>query len=115
MLHGKRAILAIAILPVLAIGVAACGSSNSSSDPSSTTAASTAGGGGTVATKSVSGVGDVLVDSSGAVLYTNDMDSGSKIACTGQCVSEWVPLAAPSGGGPTSSDSAVQSKLGTMK
>jgi len=116
MLHGNRAILALAILPVLALGLAACGGSNDSSDPGSTASAGTAGAGGqTVATKSISGVGDVLADSSGAVLYTNDMDTRSKIACTGDCLSEWVPLAATSGGSPTSSDSAVQSKLGTTK
>ena len=115
-LHGNRAILAIAILPVLAVGLAACGSSNNSSDPGSTAAASTAGAGGkTVATKSITGVGDVLVDSTGATLYTNDMDSGSNVACTNQCLTEWLPLTAPSGGSPTSSDSVVQSKLGTMK
>jgi predicted lipoprotein with Yx(FWY)xxD motif len=115
MLHTKRAILGIAILPVLAIGLAACGGS-SSSDP--TTAAASgggAGGGDTVMTKSISGTGNVLVDSSGAALYTNDMDTGSKIACTGQCLTEWVPLAAPSQGNPSSSDSAAQAKLGTTK
>jgi predicted lipoprotein with Yx(FWY)xxD motif len=114
MLHGNRAILALAILPVLAIGVAACGSSNSSDDSSSSAGASS-GGGGTVATKSISGAGDVLVNSSGATLYTNDMDTGSKVACTDECLTEWVPLAAPAGGSPTSGDSAVQAKLGTLK
>jgi predicted lipoprotein with Yx(FWY)xxD motif len=69
----------------------------------------------TVSTKSVSGVPDALVDSSGKVLYTNNMDTSSKIACTNQCLTEWVPLAAPNSGQPTSSDSAVQSKLGTTK
>jgi predicted lipoprotein with Yx(FWY)xxD motif len=111
MLHGNRAILAIAILPVLAIGLAACGSS---SNDSSTSSSTPAGGGATVATKSISGTGAVLVDSSGAVLYTNDMDAAGKIACTGQCLTEWVPLAAPSGG-PTAADTATGSKLGTVK
>jgi predicted lipoprotein with Yx(FWY)xxD motif len=115
MLHTKRAILGIAILPVLAIGLAACGGS-SSSDPTTTAASGGgAGSGDTVMTKSISGTGDVLVDSSGAALYTNDMDTGSKIACTGQCLTEWVPVAAPSQGNPSSSDSAVEAKLGTTK
>jgi predicted lipoprotein with Yx(FWY)xxD motif len=61
---------------------------------------------------SVGGVGTVLVDAQGAVLYTNDQDNGSKIACTGQCLTEWTPLSAPSGGQPTSADSALQAKLG---
>jgi predicted lipoprotein with Yx(FWY)xxD motif len=112
-LHGNRAILALTVLPVLAIGLAACGGSSSSD--SSTAAEDPASGGQTVTTKSISGTGDVLVDSSGAALYTNDMDTGSKVACTGQCLTEWVPLAGPAGGKPTSGDSAVQSKLGTMQ
>jgi predicted lipoprotein with Yx(FWY)xxD motif len=111
MLLRNRAILAIAILPVLALGLAACGGSDSS-DSGSTAAGSS---GDTVATKSVAGTGDVLVDSSGAALYTNNMDHGSKVACTGECVTEWIPLAAPSQGMPSSSDSAVQAKLGTVK
>jgi predicted lipoprotein with Yx(FWY)xxD motif len=116
MLRINRAILAIAILPVLAVGLAACGSSNSSD--STTMGAATAGttsGGDTVATKSIAGTGTVLVDSMGAALYTNNMDSGQKIACTDMCLTEWVPLAAPAQGTPSSSDSAVQSKLGTVK
>ena len=107
MLHTKRAILAIAILPVLAIGLAACGGSSSSDSTTSVP-------GDTVVTKSISG-SDVLVDSSGAPLYTNDMDSGSKIACRGRCLTEWVPLAPPTQGQPSSTDSAVETKLGTVK
>ena len=65
----------------------------------------------TVSTKSVSGVGTVLVDSKGDVLYTNNQDTASKMACTSACQSIWPPLMASSGGKPTSSDSAVQAKL----
>jgi len=100
-------------MAVLVIGLAACGGSND--DNSDKAPAATGAGGRTVTTQSISGIGDALVDSSGKVLYTNDMDTGSKIACTGQCLTEWVPLAAPSGGKPTSDDSAVQAKLGTVK
>lgn len=116
-MHRKRnSILIFAGVPLLALALAACGGSSNSSDTTSTSAASsTTGGSGTVSTKSVSGVGNVLVDSKGAALYTNDMDSGSKIACTGECTSIWVPLAAPSAGKPTSGDSSVQAKLGTLQ
>jgi predicted lipoprotein with Yx(FWY)xxD motif len=114
----KRApLLTAAAVALVAIGLAACG--GSSDDNSSDNAnAATSGGGGqnqTVSTQSVSGLSNALVDSSGKVLYTNDMDTGSKIACTDQCLTEWVPLAAPGSGQPTSDDSAVQSKLGTVK
>ena len=114
----RRGFLTLLAVPVLAIGLAACGgSSNSSSDNGSSNAASTipaqtsGGGSSTVATKSVSGVGTVLVDSKGDVLYTNNQDTSSKMACTAACQSIWPPAMA-SGGQPTSSDSSVQAKLG---
>jgi predicted lipoprotein with Yx(FWY)xxD motif len=110
-------LLTIAAVALVAIGLAACGGSSDNSDNNNASAATTGGGGGgqTVSTMSVSGISNALVDSSGKVLYTNDMDTASKIACNGQCLTEWVPLAAPSGGQPTSDDSAVQAKLGTVK
>jgi predicted lipoprotein with Yx(FWY)xxD motif len=115
----RKTILTLAALATLAVGLAACGGSDNSSSSSGSAggmgSGSPAGGDQTVATKSISGVGSVLVDSTGKVLYTNDMDTGSKIACTGQCLTEWVPLATPSGGQPSSDDSAVQAKLGTVK
>ena len=110
----RAPLLAVAAMALVALGLAACGGSSNSDNNSgaATNAAATSGGGQTVSTKSVSGISNALVDSSGKVLYTNDMDTSSKIACTGQCLTEWVPLAAPSGGQPTSDDSAVQAKLG---
>jgi predicted lipoprotein with Yx(FWY)xxD motif len=118
----RRGFLALIAVPVLAIGLAACGgsssnSSNGSSNAASSTPAATpvSNSGDTVSTKSISGVGTVLVDSTGMALYTNDQDTSSKIVCTGQCQSFWIPLKAPSGGQPTSSDSAVQSKLGVLQ
>ena len=107
----------IAVVALAAVGLAACGGSDNGDSSNSGSAGATpvSNSGGTVATKSISGVGNVLVDSTGKVLYTNDMDTGSKIACTDQCLTEWVPLAAPSSGQPSSDDSAVQSKLGTVK
>lgn len=114
MRHSRRFILVLASVPILAIALAACGSSNNSNS-SSSTAATNAASGGTVSVQTVGGVGDVLVDSQGNTLYTNNQDSGSKVACTGQCTSIWLPLAAPSSGQPTSSDSSVQAKLGVVK
>src|SRR5262245_56354522 len=114
-MHLRRgSILMLLSVPVLAIGLAACGGSSSSSATTSSAATSTGGVASTVSTKSISGVGTVLVDSKGDVLYTNNQDSGSKIACAGSCTSIWIPLQAPSTG-QTSSDSAVQAKLGMVK
>ena len=110
--HPMIFVAAVAVLAVL--GLAACGGDddNSSSDNGTTAAASTgASGGGGITTQSIAGTGTVLVDSTGMALYTNDMDKGSKIACTGECITEWIPVT----GAATSGDSAVQSKLGTVK
>jgi len=112
----RRSILTLMAVPVLAVALAACGSSGGSSSTTASTAANTtASSSNTVSTKSVSGTGTVLVDSKGDTLYTNNQDTSSKIACTGQCTSFWIPLKAPSGGQPTSSDSAVQAKLGVLQ
>ena len=114
----RAPLLTLAAVALIATGLAACGGSDDSDDNASADNASAtpAGGGGqTVSTQSISGVGTVLVDTSGMVLYTNDMETGSKIVCTDECLTEWLPLAAPSGGQPTSADSAVQAKLGTVK
>jgi predicted lipoprotein with Yx(FWY)xxD motif len=115
----KRApLLTVAAMALVAIGLAACGGSSNSSDSASAaanTTATTAGGTDTVATKSISGVGTVLVDSKGDALYTNNQDSGMNVACTGSCTAVWIPVMAPSSGQPTSSDQAVQAKLGAVK
>jgi predicted lipoprotein with Yx(FWY)xxD motif len=111
----RGSILGLIAVPVLAIGLAACGgssSNNNSSGGAATNAAQPTSTSDTVSTKSISGVGTALVDSKGDVLYTNNQDTASKMACTSSCQSIWPALMAPSSGKPTSSDSAVQAKLG---
>jgi predicted lipoprotein with Yx(FWY)xxD motif len=109
----SKSVLTLGTALLLALAVAACGGNDDDSDSAS--AGGMSGGDQTVATESISGVGDVLVDSSGMALYTNDVDTRSRIACTDQCAAEWLPLAAPSGGEPGSDDSSVQEKLGTVQ
>jgi predicted lipoprotein with Yx(FWY)xxD motif len=112
----RAPVLTVTAVALVAIGLAACGgSSNSSDNASAATSMPTSNGADTVSTKSISGTGTVLVDSKGQALYTNNQDSGMKIACTGSCTAIWVPLMAPSSGQPTSSDQAVQAKLGMVK
>ena len=120
MLHRYRFITAFATVPLLAVALAACGGGNDNNNTTSaanaasasTTAAGT--GGSTVSVQSIGGK-SVLVDAKGDALYTNDQDTGSMIACTGQCTSFWPPLAAPTKGQPTSNDASVQGKLGSVK
>jgi predicted lipoprotein with Yx(FWY)xxD motif len=110
----RAPLLTVAMMALVAIGLAACGGSSNSSD-SASAAANTTAGTDSVATKSISGVGTVLVDSKGDALYTNNQDSGMNVACTGSCTAVWVPVMAPSSGQPTSSDQAVEAKLGVVK
>jgi predicted lipoprotein with Yx(FWY)xxD motif len=113
MLKAHRSLLAFATLALLALGLAACGGDDDSG--SGATQAAATGGAQTISVESIGGAGDVLVDAQGRALYTNDQDSAKKVACTDQCLTEWLPVAAPSQGQPTSSDSSVQAKLGTTK
>jgi predicted lipoprotein with Yx(FWY)xxD motif len=55
---------------------------------------------------------DLLVDSSGAALYTSDQEKSGKVVCTGECTSIWLPLAA--NGQPKAGD-GVSGQLGTIK
>ena len=100
-------------IALLAIGVtaliAACGSNSSSSDTTSSVSSTSSSD--TVSVQSISGVGDVLVDSQGQALYTNDQDNASSVACSGECAAVWIPLTLPSGTGSASGPSEVQSKL----
>lgn len=114
--NGNRSLLIIISAAVLAVSLAACGEDDNSTTSGSTGATGAAqgsSGGSTVSAQTIGG-NDVLVDADSNALYTNDTDTTSTIACTGECATIWVPLAAPSSGQPTSDDSSVNGKLGTV-
>jgi predicted lipoprotein with Yx(FWY)xxD motif len=99
-----------AVVPLAALAVAACGSggtATASPPPSSTSSGASA----TVRVAN-SGLGSILVDSTGRTLYLFKADVGAKSACSGACATAWPPLRvtakATSGGGLTAS------KLGTI-
>ncbi len=117
-MHNRNRFLLILLsAAVLAVGLAACGGDDDSDSTEASSAAATNasanGAADTVTVKSIDG-NDVLVDAQGNALYTNDMDSASAIACTGECAAIWIPLAAPSTGQPASGDSSVEGELGTV-
>ena len=93
----KRLLVTGAVVASLAL--AACGGGGSDSSKSATAA----GGGPTLAVKSIGGVGDVLVDSSGKALYASDVEADGKVRCTGACTSFWEPLTVDSAK-PTAAD-----------
>src|SRR4051794_38982991 len=96
--------LATALL-IAATALAACGSNGD---------ATAMGGSDTVSVQSIGDAGDVLVDSSGAALYTPQQEAGGKILCTGECTGIWMPLTTASSQAPTGSDE-IASDLGTVK
>jgi predicted lipoprotein with Yx(FWY)xxD motif len=51
----------------------------------------------TVSVKQVNGLGNVLVDTSGKVLYSPDQEADGKVRCDGSCTSFWTPLAPGAG------------------
>lgn len=115
MARTRKIILALSLAGVAAFALAACGGDDSgTTSASETTSASKSGSqAGAVSVQTIDGK-DVLVDTGGQALYTNDMDTTSKIACSGECAAIWVPVKAPSGGEPTSDDSSIQGELGTV-
>jgi predicted lipoprotein with Yx(FWY)xxD motif len=94
-----------ALTLVLAIVLAACGGG---SDDNAATASS-----GTAST-TVGLDNGLLVDSTGAALYSSDQEKSGTVMCTGGCTQIWLPLKAPSSGQPTAGD-GVSGKLGTVK
>ena len=90
--------LGIAAIALLAL--AACSKAGASS-------------GGGLSTKSISGVGTVLVNAAGLTLYDLPSEANGNITCTGACAQAWPPLLA-AGGKVPSAPSAIASKLGTV-
>ena len=99
----KTTLTALAL--TAAIGLAACG--GSSNDNGSATAATSH----TVSTSNINGA-NVLVDSKGEALYTNDQDKTGMISCANGCTSIWPPLTTT--GKPTAA-SDVSGTLGVVK
>jgi predicted lipoprotein with Yx(FWY)xxD motif len=90
---------------VLAIALAACG--GGSNDNAATASSGTS-------STTVGLDNGLLVDSTGAALYSSEQEKTGTVMCTGACTSIWLPLKAPASGEPTAGD-GVSGKLGTVK
>ena len=66
-----------------------------------------------ISTKSISGVGTVLVDNKGFTLYYRKTDAHSKVTCSGGCASTWPPQLVT--GSMPAAGSGVSGKLATIK
>jgi len=98
-----------AVIPIAALAIAACGGGGNAA-----TAATPKTSSGASATVGVanSGLGSILVDSTGRTLYLFKADVGAKSACTGACATAWPPLLAK--GTPTAGTGLKASELGTI-
>ena len=104
-----------------AITVAACGSSaTTGSGSGSSPGAGSTGSAGTssssavsLSTKSVSGVGTVLVDGQGKTLYLLTSEKGGKVTCTAStgCTKFWPEITLPQGTTAATAGTGVQSSL----
>lgn len=65
-----------------------------------------------MSTASVNGLGPVLVNAQGKVLYTFAPDNAKKVTCVGACAAVWPPLKL-SGSKPVGSGSVKASLLGS--
>jgi predicted lipoprotein with Yx(FWY)xxD motif len=106
MTRSQARVLCGAALAALALAAGACG------DDSEQPAAAAGGKPPTVSVDQVDGIGAVLVDQTGAALYTPDEEADGKIRCTADCLSFWTPVAAT--GAPTGADD-VTGKLATIE
>jgi predicted lipoprotein with Yx(FWY)xxD motif len=114
----KRSFL-LAAVPVLAVVAAACGSSKKSTTsapaattPTASTAAPSTAAGTEVTEASIAGLGPVLVNSQGKVLYTFAPDQAKKVTCVGACAAVWPPVKL-SGSKPVPKGAVEASKLGS--
>jgi predicted lipoprotein with Yx(FWY)xxD motif len=65
-----------------------------------------------VGTRSISGLGTVLVGPNGHTLYLDSADPKNKATCTGGCASIWPPLT--TSGAPKAKGAAKAADLGTI-
>jgi predicted lipoprotein with Yx(FWY)xxD motif len=102
---------AIAATLAIALALASCGGDSEDGNSEASAAGSTTA---TVTVETVDGVGDVLVDSEGAALYTADQEVDGKVRCTDSCAETWIPLTVSGSGEPTASDE-VPGELGVAE
>jgi predicted lipoprotein with Yx(FWY)xxD motif len=109
-------LLAVGLVALLGLIAAGCGGGSSASKPTGGVAGEQhTTSGATVATRKVSGLGTVLVNSKGRTLYVFMKDAHSRVTCTGQCASFWPPLKWKGSSKPTAGGTAKRALLGTDK
>jgi predicted lipoprotein with Yx(FWY)xxD motif len=98
-----------AVVPLTALALASCGGGGEAT--SSPKPPKTASGGPATVGVATTGLGRILVDSSGRTIYLFKRDFGTRTACNGACASAWPPVRA--NGEPTVGPGANASLVGT--
>jgi predicted lipoprotein with Yx(FWY)xxD motif len=109
-------IASVAVLPLTALALAACGGGSNdtaASQPSSPAAARSTAKHTTTVRVAKTRLGKILVNSRGRALYLFKKDRGTKSACFGACAVAWPPLRAS--GKPAVGRGAKASLIGTTK
>jgi predicted lipoprotein with Yx(FWY)xxD motif len=108
------------LAPAIALLVAGCGSSSSTSTTSSastpaasSTSSTPAAGAVQLSTRTLPGLGSVVVNAQGRTLYVFAPDKAKKVTCVGACAAVWPPLALSSGQKPVVSGQAKSSLVGS--
>jgi predicted lipoprotein with Yx(FWY)xxD motif len=116
----KRSFSGLAVLVPVVLVAAGCGGGSSASTSAATpysgatkTKTKTETAAGAVVDAKKTGLGTVLVDSSGRTLYLFEKDKGHTSTCSGACATAWPPLTTASKPKPGSGVDAA--KLGTSK
>jgi predicted lipoprotein with Yx(FWY)xxD motif len=105
-----------ALIPLSALAVSACGGAAATASrpaSSSTPTAKTASAASATVGVANSGLGSILVDSTGRTLYLWQADTGPESACSGACAAAWPPLLTTAA--PTAASGVKASLLGTTK
>jgi predicted lipoprotein with Yx(FWY)xxD motif len=106
-------LLAVALLAVLGLVAAGCGGSSASKSGVLGAAHSTSSV--AVKTRTIKGLGVVLVNTKGRTLYVFMKDQHRHVTCTGSCASFWPPLKWKSSAKPKAGGAAKSALLGTDK
>ncbi len=103
----------VAVAAAVTLVAAGCGGSSGSPAASGTTGAQQSTTPATVETRTIKGLGTVLVDSRGLTLYVFAPDQQKQVTCTGGCAAVWPPLKLKAGSTATAGGTAQASLLGS--
>jgi predicted lipoprotein with Yx(FWY)xxD motif len=112
MIRAKTLLTTALAVPLVALTVAACGSSDNN-PPTAAAPPKTSGGKAATIGVANSGLGKILVDSQGRTIYLFEKDTGTTSTCSGDCAVDWPPVRAD--GKPTVGSGLTASKVGTTQ